>query len=1104
MPSSFAARLALLLLTVAWLLTANRAIAEEAPPAPATADSPPAVDPSSFAAADVEFFEKQVRPLLVSRCQSCHGPDKQQGNLRLDGRKTALDGGDTGPAVVPGKPDESLLVDAIRYGETYQMPPKSQLPAAEIEILVEWVRRGAPWGHESAAAGKASGAPGFDLSERAKHWSFRPVTVVEPPAVKLAQWPRTPLDSYILARLEAAGLEPAEEADRATWLRRVTFDLTGLPPTADEIAAFLQDQQSGAYERVADRLLASPRFGERWARHWLDLVRYAETYGHEFDFDLPNAYRYRDYVIRAFNADVPYDQFVIEHVAGDLLPTPRRHPTEGFNESIIGTASFYFGEAKHSPVDVRQDEADRIDNQIDVFAKTFLGLTVSCARCHDHKFDAISTKDYYALAGYLQSSRLQQAFIDPPEQIAPWLAELQRVRDERLQAFRAFAREGYQPRVASLAQRLLAAETPATTGGQSTPAGPKVDVSSPWHTWSELARLPNDATPEAFSARRAELVSTGRAAIAQRASQAAVADFDRMDFTGWMSTGPAFGEQPAKALDWVFAGSSATLPGRLLEHGAAHSGALSAKLHGVLRSPTFEIVGPKLWYRLYGNGGRVRLILDGLHLIQNPIYGGLNFSPASEEPYWHAQDLSKWVGHRAYLELVDDGDGYVALEQAVFADQQPAPLPSAIVLTALDDASLTTRDAVAQRYQAAFARVWDDWLSGAAPPAGEEVDRAAIVRGVLQQEPSGEVLPAARARLDEQFAALQARATAAEGKLPAPRHVPAMADGTAENEHVFIRGSHKTLGEEVPRRFLEALGGARHPTTATGSGRLELARQLVSPDCPLTARVIVNRLWHHHFGAGLVRSPDDFGVMGQPPTHPELLDYLASELVREGWSLKSLHRQMVLSSTYRMRSRASEGAEQADPTNQWWHRANVRRLEAEAIRDAMLAVSGRLDDQMFGPSVPPHLTPYMVGRGRPAQSGPLDGNGRRSIYLAIRRNFLSPLALAFDYPTPFTTIGRRGVSNVPAQALTLLNNPLVQQQAEQWGAKVASQSNVPQAERVNAMYLAAFARQADAEERRAAVEFLQAAHSADGVSEAEAWSELAHVLFNVKEFIFIP
>ncbi len=822
----------------------------------------------------------------------------------------------------------------------------------------------------------------FDLAARAQHWSFRPLAEVSPPEVANAGWIQTPVDRFILARLEAADLAPAPPADKRTLLRRVTFDLTGLPPTPAEIDAFLADDSPAAYETVVDRLLASPHYGERWARHWLDLVRYAETRGHEFDFEIPNAFRYRDYLIRAFNADIPYDRFVVEHVAGDLLDPPRRNPQEGFNESIIATGWYCFGEALHSPVDVRADEANRIDNQIDVFSKTFLGLTVSCARCHDHKFDAISTKDYYALAGYLQSSRYQQAYIDSPESLTQPIAQLGEITAERRRACAEFARAELAPRVAAMAETLL------DGGGQidKDAAGRREHV---LHPWAILANGP--AAGDEFSRRRIELAAELNA---QRAAEAAnqelvLFDFNATDFGAWTATGQAFGDRPGRPLEWAFAGPRGRLPGRLLTCGTAHSGLVSPKLQGVLRSPTFEITTPKIAYRVYGDGGRVRLVVDGLELIRNPIYGALEFAPGGHEPHWHEQDVSKWVGHRAYIELVDDGDGYLALEQVARSNGGAfQPSPNGLVVAMLDEAEITSPAVLAERYQATFARIFTDWLASPDAAPADAADRAEIVAWILEQQlldPQG--TKSAEVAFQNSLAALDARQRDVEATIAPPRTAPGLADGTAENEHVFIRGNHKTPGDEVPRRFLEAFGGTEHAPPQQGSGRLELARQMISPACPLVPRVIVNRLWHHHFGAGIVRSPDDFGAMGQPPTHPELLDYLAQDLVRHGWSLKYLHRLMVLSGTYQMSSHVDPEVDRADPQNKLWHRMAVRRLEAETIRDAVLAVSGRLDPTMYGPGVMPHLTDFMVGRGRPKDSGPLDGGGRRSIYLAVRRNF---------------------------------------------------------------------------------------------------------------------
>lgn len=954
-------------------------------------------------AATLESFEKEVRPLLAARCLTCHGADKQKGHLRLDSREAILAGGDSGPAIVPGKPEESLLIEAIHYGDLYKMPPKSKLPAAEIETLTRWVERGAPWPSHDAGAkpGRAATASAeFDLKERAKHWSFQPLRPVPPPPTRRTGWGTNAIDGYILAALEARRLAPAPDADRRTLIRRLTFDLTGLPPTPAEIEAFLADSSPVAYEALVERLLASPRYGERWGRHWLDLVRYAETAGHEFDYDVPDAFRYRDYVVRAFNADLPYDRFVVEHVAGDLISPPRRHPTAGFNESILGTGFYFLGEGTHSPVDLRDDEAARIDNQIDVLSKTFLGLTVACARCHDHKFDAISTRDYYALSGYLQSSRHQHAFIDPPERIHLKVAELEAIKAEVRQRIGALSTAS-------------AAVAPPASGGEGS------------------------------------VLFEG---------------FNGPGFPGWFVTGDAFGSGPSQSgafvLRWAGEDKPQAVP---VAAGQAHSGLVSDRLHGTLRSRTFVIESNGIHVLASGRRGRVNVVIDGLEKIRSPIYGGLTVAIDSDRPRWFSIDVGMWVGHTAYLELADggtvdytqgvsrysDGSGFLAVDEIRFSDQARTPALAKSIAPQLID----------------LGRI-DDARLGAA----------------------------------------LARYRAVETTIPAPTLALAIVDGTPEDDRVHIRGGTKTLGEVVPRRFLEAIAGREQAAPARGSGRLELARRMVDPANPLVARVMVNRLWKHHFGQGIVSTTDDFGVMGRAPSHPELLDALAARFIAEGWSIKAMHRLMVLSRTYRMSSRPVAEAEPKDPENQWLHRMNVRRLEAEAIRDTLLAVSGQLDPRLFGPSVAPYLTPFMEGRGRPAVSGPLDGQARRSLYLNVRRNFLNPMFLAFDFPSPFSTMGRRNVSNVPAQALALLNAPFVLGQATLWAERLLRERppGESRSETLARLYDTAYGRPPNKREATEGLKFLDAqANPADTAAEQRAWAELCHVLINVKEFIYV-
>lgn len=1088
---------------------------------PAFAETPAlGADPT---AEQLEFFEKSVRPLLVEKCQTCHGPNKQQGSLRLDSRASILTGGDSGPAVVPGKVDKSLLIEVIHYGgDTFQMPPKGKLKETEIAALTKWVEQGIPWPkNDVAAVGKVEA---FNLAERkSKHWSFQPLTAPAPPAVKQTDWVRTPVDAFILSKLEQAGLKPAAPADKRALLRRVSFDLTGLPPTPAEIDAFLADDTPQAYEKVIDRLLASPRYGERWARHWLDLARYAETAGHEFDFEMPTAYRYRDYVIRAYNDDLPYNQFVIEHLAGDLLPEPRRNPTEQWNESILGTGFFFLGESKHSPVDIREDEAARVDNQLDVLSKTFLGLTVACARCHDHKFDAISTKDYYALAGFLQSSRQQDAYLDS-ETIRPRAEALSQVKGRARQMAAEAVKGSRRKQAGELGQYLLAAraaidprvklETPAS--GAAAAQQIKLDAGRleamqkmlreaakshvhPLFAWALLATDPsfNADTPEGFEKWR-------RSALAKLKNddkkEGIFKDFAASGYQGWYTTGEAFQAGPTRGLTVDLAVSSPENPAvnvaKVYPAGVAHSGAVALKERGVLRSETFVIEKPFILYHGAGKDANVRLIIDSFQRIQNPIYGELAFSLKKEVPSWHAQNVRMWVGHKAYIEILDQGDGYAAIDQIRFADAAGSPVsPNEWLVQIVGDAAIKTPAELAARLQAEAVRSLEECSA-----AGADASTTGLAAWISEQnELFGSIeLPNAG-----EYLKVTSEADRLTKELPVSRLALAMTDGTSEDEQIFIRGSHKNLGEAAQRRFLEAFVGDKPLAPAKGSGRLDLARQMVDPAVnPLVPRVMVNRIWQHHFGRGLSPTPDDFGNMGQAPTHPELLDYLASEFIRGGWTQKRMHKLLVLSNTYQMASRADAAAEAADPVNALWHRMPIQRLEAEAIRDAILAVTGRLDTQMYGPGVKPHLSANMIGRGRPGQSGPVDGDGRRSIYLNVRRNFLIPMLLAFDFPQPFTAIGKRSVSNVPAQALSLMNNPFVVEQSALWGKKIQAQPGATP-DKIAGMYVAAFGRPPEPEELTSAVQFLDEQSKRPGGSEVQAWADLGHVMFNVKEFIFI-
>ena len=1268
---------------------------------------PAAQDPGA------DYFEANIRPLFVEHCTKCHGEEKQKAELRLDRYGSIMEGGEGGAVITPGEVDSSKLLIAVRYEDEFlQMPPRNQLSEAEIKRLEEWVEMGAP-GPVTEGAGAIT-VEEFDLEARLAHWAYQPVS---DPEIPHSAWGTDAIDAFIAEGLSEAGLEPAPEAKRATWLRRASYGITGLPPTPTELEEFLADESKGAFERVVDRLLDSPHYGEKWARHWLDLVRYGESRGHEFDYVIPNAYEYRDYLTRALNADVPYDRFLTEHVAGDLVEEPRLHPTEGYDESVLGTGFWHLGEEVHSPVDIQGDESDRVANQIEVFSRTFLAMSVSCARCHDHKFDPIPTEDYYALAGFLHSSSYRQVLFQSLHQntsVAEALAELDSARGP---ATRSALAEALQPALEEVDDYLLAAREVLSQ------EGPKLDEEEPlppgselifedfeggaWGAWevegdafgeappliSDIPdyhkvklkawrgdsfvcthRLPllegetvGDPVPlddrkgrlkspeftvehdhlhflvcggEDTSKTSVNLVVGGEVVHRRAGSKDGVfrpASFDMskwrgerarievvdegvggwghitvdhfvfsdrgdpgaldralsanahrdqilvarlrgLDYdalsawvqavntarqdpadplhswakacdgtpleakpkpalyspppevevlfsyedaplsTAWIQDGNLFGAGPRTQGAATFGADPSWPIARFSSHPGAYVDPTWAKLEfgfGVegftkspssatpgsvlnwtlsgrtLKTPTFTPKHGKIHYLVRG-AGRCFAAIDSHRIIAGPLHGqSIKRFEGQGGWRWETQDLSRYVGHRVHLEFTPvEGVTDFAVALVTEGDKRPPNPPSWSFTAEGDDAvalasSLASSFGEAVNSMAALKFTQSDrgrdlaelldWLVQH-PELFPKVDKVALSRAVAPH-------------IDRRVALLNSIESRS-------RTAPAMLDGSGVNERVFIRGNHTTPGEIAPRRLPTALPNSE-PIDAPGSGRLELARRLTTRENPLVARVVVNRIWHHLFGRGIVSSVDDFGRQGTDPTHPELLDHLTTRFVDEGWSMKGLVRHIVLSSTYKQSIHGDPKGSELDPDNLLLGRAPVRRLEAEAIRDGALAVSGSLDRELYGPSVPVHLDSFMEGRGRPGKSGPIDGEDRRSLYISVPRNFLSPFFKVFDRPIPFTTQGRRSVSNVPAQSLTMLNDPLFEELAERWAKRVLGEREVAPPERIRALFLEAFAREPSQAETERLISFL-----GDRDDEA-AWADVCHVLFNVKEFIFL-
>ena len=995
---------------------------------------------SQARAEDLEFFEAKVRPLLVRHCAECHSraAGEPEGGLSFDTRSDffAAEG-----VAVAGKPDESLLVKVIRYDSDLQMPPDGKLPAAALETFEEWVRRGLPW----PADGQATAAvEAFDIAKRkAAHWCWHPPRAAAVPPVKNAAWCRSDIDRFVLARLESAGLEPAPEAARETLVRRAAEVLTGLPADPADVDRVTADADPYAFEKYVDQLLASPHYGERFARHWLDVVRYGETRGHEFDYPVPNAWRYRDWVVKAFNDNIPYDQFIREQIAGDLLERPRLDAKSGANESVVGTGFWFLGEAVHGPVDIAQDEADRMDNAIDTFGKAFLGLAIGCARCHDHKFDAISNEDYYALTGMLMSSSYRQV---PFESL-----EANRAVARRLDAAAVEARVKLLPLIAAA-------------------VGPKAA--------SLFAEL---SVPLSVS----EGGNT-------RAGETSIADYTRgEDSTPLITDGAAWGCATLPTGQPVLPpiGTAALQQFRVEPLGHARSDAVWSKTKAigerdvmplggvdragrVLRTPKVVVREGVIWHRVRGNV-QIFVVVDG-HLLLNsgPIYGShLTTADTKGEWKWIQQDLRKdltWESGRVVHVEYAAVEGPVSVAETVAALNEPRRSDQPLC-------EIVNQQLAAQEF---------DWTG---PAAQQAVDVA------LQL-------------------AAKHRAIVADAKLESAI-APAILDGNGIDQYVLLKGSAARRGEVSPRRFLEAIDGPQQPQwPQQSSGRSQLADRVLDPANPLTSRVIVNRLWHHLFGRGLVPTTDNFGKLGEPAADPRaqtLLDTLAVRFREEGWSIKRLVREIVTSSVWRMTSGRNARAVESDPLNLLLHHYPLRRLEGEAVRDKILSVSGRLDHTVGGPSVEVFMTEFHDGRGKPT-NGPLDGDGRRSLYTKIRRNFLPSFLLAFDLPVPFQAMGRRNVTNVPAQALMLMNDPLVAQQATGWAKKTLQTESLSPEARIDSMYREAFARLPSPDERAVALSFLAAQAGQHGIDFATqprheaSWTDLAHALMTTKEFIFVP
>jgi cytochrome c553 len=1087
---------------------------------------------------DLEFFESKIRPILASECYECHGAEKQKGGLRLDFKGGWEQGGDSGTSILPGNPRESLFLKSVRHEEPdLKMPSKApKLSDQTIADLEKWIAIGAPDPRDRPAESQnTSDTWPMKLAERRKWWSLQPLRSPSLPETPISNGPAHPVDRFLLAAMAARSIAPVSEAPAGTVLRRLRLVLTGLPPSSSELAQFKAEADASglgkAVESAADRLLDSPAFGERWARHWMDLVRFSESHGSEGDPALPEAWRYRDYLIRAFNANLPLDQLIREQIAGDLLPSPRWNTAEGFNESAIGTAQLRMVEHGFQPVDTLDEEVKVIDNQIDVISKAFQGITLSCARCHDHKFDAISQRDYYALFGILASTRPVQLTIEPRtklQKLQPQLASLKEGIRSALCGLWTEETTGMEAQLLALAQ-----------GAPPPPALPSEFVSKRSEIWSRAFQSaaqdpghPLFAWAQLGGTQPADFPSAWERFTASQSHEIARrTEWNRVqfrpawnlagsDFSQWLSIGLGLGQSPSPSGDFVIPPASDPVLRALLPRGA-FTASLTARANATFASPRFQISSRHISIRAAGvSGAQVRLIVDN-YPLGNPtsLFPQAPLEQAASG--WVTLNVDYRKGSWAYLEFTTRGDAARAASPKAKTNQQSPPLKPEEIDSWFSVSEVVFHDTperphtelpflqtlltvvpqprsakeLAAHYQRLLMESISAWRSGTV-----SAPQLSLLNGLIEKQ----LLPTHLQEIPATAAPINEFHTA-EAQIPPLTRIPAVVDAEPIDWPLLERGDHLKPGAPVPRGYLEVLGKnaffekprSVSASTRSMSGRLELAEAITSPSNPLTARVMANRIWHHIFGRGLVPSVDNFGRLGEPCSNPELLDHLASTLVQDGWSPKQMIRYLVTSRAFRLSSVPSPEAAEHDPDNTLLSHSPLRRLDAESLRDALLCLSGALDATMYGPSAP------TIDSASPPHKNPLY---RRSVYLQSKRSVFNELLRAFDAPRPFTTMGRRDLTNVPAQALALLNDPLVGALARRWAE--SELQRVPEGadtSRIEHLFLQCICRLPSDSEKRAALGFIDLLRTSSPQNPNTAvWTGFAHVLINLKEFLYLP
>ncbi len=995
-------------------------------------------------------FENSVRPVLIENCFRCHSEAKSSGGLRVDSREALLSGGESGPSIVPGNAHESLLLKAIqRHPDVSAMPPDKEksLRPDQISAFRDWIQAGATWPLNS------------QKFSHQQHWAFgRVMPQVQPPVSKDTTL-NSPIDPFVLSKLEAAGASIRIAADKRTLLRRATFDLIGLPPKPSEVDAFLDDNSPDAFMRVVDRLLASPQYGERWGRHWLDIVRYTDTAGETADYPLPLAWRYRNYVIDAFNEDKPYDEFLREQVAGDILA--KQGPPDRYAERVIATG--YLALSRRFGFDSENYQHLTIQDTIDTLGQSVLGLSLGCARCHDHKFDAISMKDYYGLYAIFDSSRYafpgseqKQKYramvplVSEKESHAKWVAH------DRLVASLIAKIEHAKLPVPSAILRSLN-EIDGDFEMQAPAAGGSNGVLvSPWHYEGKISVTHSAQSPYRNLYHTGKVgVSVGAQAGKYQISQAVTSlvpkECDSFHFNMDFRISASGAEE--QGAHWICLGSTPRLPALRIS--------ISSTAVSIERDGGWDCLAeilPNQWLNL-------QLCIN----LKNQTVSGAVRGPTQDSVFENRPLIASSNGRLNHLSI-----------ESADMEQKNAP-----------------------------GLEFDN--------IGIELEPISVIslKGPSQQLP--EENDPSKTKSDGEEALAELKTLLTDGPYPMAY---AMSEGTPHSVSMHMRGEPSQPGPLVPRGSIEVLSGGSLDTESIGSGRGELARWLTQANNPLTARVMVNRIWQLHFGRGLVVTPNDFGVRGVPPTHPELLDYLSAKFVTSGWSVKAMHRTIMLSSTYQQSSltivpkqgdlslSSGQNSLAVNESTERYSHFTRRRLSAEEIRDSILAVCGELD--LSSARGHPFPSPLQWGYTQHAPFTAVYEHSQRSVYLMTQRLKRHPFLSLFDGPDPNATTPDRLGTTVPTQALFFLNDPFVHARADAWARQLELQSTNASVQ-IDSAFRSAYSRHPTTEELSDAERFLCAyrnelANYAGTPEQTEghnALSALLRTLLGSNEFLYV-